>query len=713
MERYVCIHGHFYQPPRENPWLDDVEAQDSAAPYHDWNERITEECYRPNAASRILGPGGKVIATVNNYARMSFNFGPTLLYWLASHAPDVYRSIIAADKKSRRLFGGHGAAIAQAYNHMIMPLANAGDKHTQVIWGMRDFEYHFGRRPEGMWLPETAVDIETLEVLAGHGIKFTILAPRQALRVRRIGREKWTDVDGGRIVTTKPYLCRLPSGKAIDLFFYNDPVARHIADGDLLKDGERFALRLAGIFDENDESPQLAHIAADGETYGHHRRHGDMALAYCFHYIEANRLARPTVYGEYLEKFPPAFEVQIAENTAWSCSHGLERWRSNCGCYYGRFPSGRQQWRGPLRNAMDWLRDELFAVYERGMSVYAEDCRRVRDDYINVVNDRSPENVDRFLSSITTAASAAGIPKKQDPGQRTQDKEWRPSAALKPPAAAGEPCAGRMPAPRLRTSLGCSVGGQPSRLHAPGAKALSADSSAGRPLDAGGKVTVLKLLEMQRNAMLMYTSCGWFFDDICGIEAVQIMQYAAKAIQLVKEVEGADLEPAFMDLLRLAPANDARFADGGAAYEALAKSASVDLNRVAVHVAISSVFERRQEESDVYCYSVRIEQYDRLESGSGILAAGRVTIRSRIVLENYRVDFAVFHAGGHELICGVSAPMPDGEFAAVSRKLQEAFNGGDAAEVAGLINASFGPNLYSLKHLFMDDRRRYADPEPI
>ena len=187
MEHYVCIHGHFYQPPRENPWLEEVELQDSAYPYHDWNERITEECYRPNMASRILGPDRKIIDIVNNYSKISFDFGPTLLSWLERHAPDVYQGVIDADKKSQERFSGHGAAIAQAYNHIIMPLANSRDKRTQIAWGIYDFEHRFGRKPEGMWLPETAVDLETLDILAEYGIKFTILSPHQAKRVRSIG----------------------------------------------------------------------------------------------------------------------------------------------------------------------------------------------------------------------------------------------------------------------------------------------------------------------------------------------------------------------------------------------------------------------------------------------------------------------------------------------------------------------------------------------
>ncbi|HXE43521.1 MAG TPA: hypothetical protein VN516_10880, partial [Candidatus Baltobacteraceae bacterium] len=207
MGKFVCLHGHFYQPPRENPWLEAVELQDSAAPYHDWNERITYECYAPNARSRLLDEFGHIRKIVNNYSRISFNFGPTLLSWLKDNMPDVHQAIVDADKKSRERYSGHGSALAQCFNHMIMPLANARDKHTQTIWGIYDFESRFGRKPEGIWLPETAADNETLDVLAQHGIKFTILSPYQASRVRALGENSdWQDVNGAQIDTTKPYL---------------------------------------------------------------------------------------------------------------------------------------------------------------------------------------------------------------------------------------------------------------------------------------------------------------------------------------------------------------------------------------------------------------------------------------------------------------------------------------------------------------------------
>jgi alpha-amylase/alpha-mannosidase (GH57 family) len=629
MEHYICIHGHFYQPPRENPWLEDVEVQDAAYPYHDWNEKITQECYRQNAASRILGPDKKIIDIVNNYSKISFDFGPTLLSWLQRHAPDVYGSVIEADKKSREAFSGHGAAIAQAYNHTIMSLANVQDKHTQVIWAVSDFEYRFGRKPEGMWLPETAVDMQTLEVLAEHEIKFTILAPHQARRIRQIGANQWTDVDKDKIDTTRAYLCRLASGRTINLFFYHGPTAVDVADGRILQNGEVFAKRLVSILGQNNEHPQLAHIATDGETYGHHHRHTDMALAYCLFYIQSNDLAKITVYGEYLEKFPPTYEVQIHENTSWSCSHGIERWRSNCGCHYGRHPSGKQQWRPALREAMDWLRDQLASIYESRAAQYVADPWQLRNTYIAVINDRSIENTEKFL--------------------------WR---------------------------------------------------LQGRELANDEKVAILKLLEMQRNAMLMYTSCGWFFDDISGIEAIQIMQYASRAIQLAKEVASQDFEPGFKNILEKAPANVKEFANGKGVYEAFVKPSSIDLNRVGAHLAVSSIFEEYTDKKDVYCYWTNIESYDRVDAGIQALAVGRATIQSNIVLERHSVDFGVLHFGDHNLICGVNARMTDEAFSNMQESLKNAFGKGDTTEAMRLMSISFGGNNYSLWHLFKDQQRR-------
>jgi alpha-amylase/alpha-mannosidase (GH57 family) len=498
MDRFVCIHAHFYQPPRENPWLAEVEAQESARPYHDWNERITAECYLPNTASPILDARGEVVRTLNNYSRISFNFGPTLLSWMETHHPEVSGAIVDAEMETRQCFSGHGSAIAQVYNHMILPLANKRDKRTQVIWGITDFETRFGRRPEGMWLPETAVDLESLEILAEAHIKFTILSPHQAARVRQNGEEEWSEVPAGRIDTRHPYLCRLPSGKSISIFFYDRLVSRDVAFGGLLENGESLARRLVGEFTQ-EEGPQLVNIATDGETYGHHHRHGDMALAYCLNTIESNKLARITNYGEFLEISPPQSEVQIFENTSWSCPHGLERWRSHCGCSSQYSGGWNQEWRRPLREAMDRLRDNLAALYETEASKHLVDHWMARDEYVSAVLDQREEVANQFIASHL------------------------------------------------------KVG----------------------PLQGGVK-SILDLLEMQRYAMLMFTSCGWFWDEISGIETVQVMRYAARAMQLANAATGIDLEPEFVRMIQAAPSNNHLFRNGAEVYQSLVRPAVVE-----------------------------------------------------------------------------------------------------------------------------------------
>ncbi len=498
MDRFICIHAHFYQPPRENPWLGQIEPQESAHPYHDWNERISAECYSPNAASPILDAKGGVERTVNNYSKISFNFGPTLLSWMETHHPEVYSTIIHADKETGRSFSGHGSAIAQVYNHMIMPLADRRDKQTQVRWGIADFESRFGRHPEGMWLPETAVDLESLETLAEASIKFTLLGPHQAARVRRIGGEKWSDIAGGSIDTRRSYLCHLPSGRSISIFFYDRLISHDVSFGGLLHNGETLARRLVEGFTDA-EGAQLVNIATDGEIYGHHHRHGNMALAYCLNYIGSNRLARVTNYGEFLEKSPPRFEVQIIENTSWSCAHGVERWRRNCGCSSQHVTGWSQEWRQPLRETMNWLRDSLATLYETEASKYLLDPWKARDEYVSVLLDQREGGADRFIAGHLRNG-------------RSQHR----------------------------------------------AK------------------SVLDLLEMQRYAMLMFTSCGWFWDEISRIETVQIMRYAARAMQLARAATGADLEPQFVKMIEAAPSNNHRFRNGARVYQVEVKSAMVE-----------------------------------------------------------------------------------------------------------------------------------------
>jgi alpha-amylase/alpha-mannosidase (GH57 family) len=627
MNRHVCIHCHFYQPPRENPWLEEVELQDSAYPFHDWNERITEECYAPNTASRILDAEKRIVEIVNNYAKISFNFGPTLLSWLERKVPEVYEAIIEADRLSRDRFSGHGSAMAQVYNHVIMPLATTRDKRTQVIWGIRDFEHRFGRKPEGMWLAETAVDLETLEILAEHGIAFTILAPHQAGRVRRL-EEKWRDVSGAAIDPRMPYLCALPSGRTITLFFYDGPASRDVAFGGLLRSGEDFASRLLGLFSKA-EGPQIAHIATDGESYGHHHRFGDMALAYALHHVESNNLARITNYGEYLELQPPAHEVEIIENTSWSCAHGIERWRSDCGCSTGTHPGWSQAWRAPLREAMNWLGDTLASIYEREMTSYVHDPWGARDDYIEVILDRSADAVESFLSRHIS-----------------------------------------------------------------------------RDLSGGERVKLLKLLEMQRHAMLMFTSCAWFFEDISDIETVQVMQYASRAMQLAEEVSGEDLEPRYLEFLKQAPSNVSEFGNGTEIWEAFVVPATIDLLRAGAHYAISSLFEEYPETIRIFSYTTTSEVYELEEAGIQRLAVGKAVVHSNITGEEREIGFAVLHLGDHNLIGGVRSYMGDEPFSGMRQAIKKAFGKSDITEIIRLMDTYFETHNYSLWHLFKDEQRK-------
>jgi alpha-amylase/alpha-mannosidase (GH57 family) len=625
MNRYVCIHGHFYQPPRENAWLEEIETQDSASPFHDWNERITAECYAPNAASRILDSQERICDIVNNYSKISFNLGPTLLSWMELHAREVYDAIIEADRLSRRNFSGHGSAIAQVYNHAIMPLADRRDKQTQVVWGIQDFEYRFGRKPEGMWLAETAVDIETLEALARNGIAFTILAPHQAVRARKVSKRRGNT--SLPLDTRQAYRCRLPSGRAINLFFYDGAISRDVAFGKLLSSGLDFANRLCGAFARDTRKPQLVHLATDGETYGHHHKFGDMALAYCLHHIESSRQANLTVYGEFLERFPPAHEVEIVENTSWSCAHGVERWRADCGCNMGR-EGWNQKWRAPLREALNWLRDALREVYEQGMRPFASDPWKARDRYIDCILDRRRENIERFFT-----------------------------------------------------------------------RAMS------RQLTEEEKSSALLLLEMQRHAQLMFTSCGWFFDEISGIETAQILQYAARAIELTERASGVSLEKTFIEKLRSAPSNLPRFGNGAGVYEKTIRPSMIDLPRVAAHYAVSSLFEDYREVEEIFSYTVRAESCERAEAGRQRLSTGRILLRSIVTREESCLSFASLHLGDHNLVAGVSS-MTEEDFDAMRKALKTAFDRSDTSEAIRLLERHFEKHSYSLGHLFTDERRR-------
>jgi len=634
MERYICIHGHFYQPPRENAWLEYVEWQNSAYPYHDWNERVTAECYLPNTSSRILDKDGFIDKIVNNYAKISFDFGPTLLDWLEENSPDVYQAIIEADKQSMENFSGHGSAMAQAYNHIIMPLANHRDRYSQVAWGIRDFEHRFGRKAEGMWLPETAVDLETLDIMAELGIKFTVLAPLQAGRIRRIGTQNWKDVHGANVDPTRAYIVNLPSRRKINVFFYDGPISNAVAFEDLLKNGDVFAKRLTGAFSDNRDHPQLVHIATDGETYGHHHRFGDMALAFTIHDIETSGTAKITNYGEFLEKYPPDYEAEIIEKTSWSCRHGIDRWWSACGDATGssNHPDWNQEWRTPLRNAMDWLRDTLAPRYERKARPLLKDPWAARDGYIDVILDRSKESVAEFFSKY-----------------------------------------------------------------------------AARELNRDERITALKLLELQRHAMLMYTSCGWFFDELSRPEPAQVIQYAGRVVQLARDLFRGDMEESFLKIMEQAKSNIPEQGDGRRIYDNLVRPAMIDLTKVAAHYAVSSLFEDYRDKNKVYCYFVDNEDYHITECGQARLVTGRACVTSEITEETAVISYGVFHFGGHVINAGVREYQGETEYQDTVSKISNTCSAADFTEVMRLLDKHFGGATYSLKSLFRDEQRKVLD----
>ena len=638
MDKYICIHGHFYQPPRENTWLDAVEMQDSAFPYHDWNARITAECYGPNTASRILDPDGKIVGILNNFSRISFNIGPTLLSWLEENEPSIYQDILNADRESMNFYSGHGAALAQVYNHIIMPLANLRDKRTQVYWGIRDFEKRFERKPEGMWLAETAVDTETLEVLAEYNIRFTILSQRQARQVRNIGKGRWKNLGENKIDPRRPYMLRLPSGRSIVIFFYDDAISQDIAFEGLLYNGEEFASRLLNAFqekkekDEKKEDSPLVHVATDGETYGHHHEKGEMGLAYCLYHIENTQAARITNYGEYLEKFPPEKEVRIHENSSWSCVHGVERWRSDCGCNTGMHPLWNQKWRAPLREALDHLRNRLSEFFENEAGKFFSDPWEARNEYISIVLDRSPENMEQFLKEQT-----------------------------------------------------------------------------GRELYPEEKTRALKFLEMQRHALLMYTSCGWFFDEISGPETVQIIQYAARAIQLAEQLGSGKIEENFTELLKKAPSNLPEYVNGKAVYDLLVRPAMVGLDRVGAHFAVSSLFEQYERNDRTYCYTVETLSNEKMHAGKFSASVGRIRVRSDMTWEQETFSHATVHLSDQDINCSMGPSDNDRAFEDFLEEFRKSFYNSDIQNTIRLADRHFGEHNYNLWHLFRDEQRKIMD----
>jgi alpha-amylase/alpha-mannosidase (GH57 family) len=633
-QRYLVIHGHFYQPPRENPWTEAIERQPSAAPYHDWNERVAAECYHPNAFSRILSPYQERIADiVNNYASISFNFGPTLLAWLARHDPTTYERILAADRLSVERFSGHGNAIAQAYNHMILPLANERDQVTQVRWGLADFRHRFGRDPESLWLPETAVNQTTLRILCDHRLRFLILSPYQAERVRPLdGRREWKEVGNGGLETSRPYRCFAPDAagrgsrkRYIDIFFYHGDLSRGIAFEHILRDARVFAERIEASYPTSDRGPALVSAATDGESYGHHEPFGDMGLAYLLHVEAARRELQVTNFGEHLERFPPQDEVELksgpeGEGTSWSCSHGVGRWVRDCGCNTGQHPDWNQKWRGPLRAAFDALRDELAPFFEEQAASIFRDPWAARDAYIDVILQRDSETVDRFFAEH----------------------------------------------------------GHPG-------------------LDEEKRVRGLKLLEMQRHAMLMYTSCGWFFDDLSGIETVQVIRYAARAVQLAESLGLGDVEQRLISRLKEARSNLPEVRDGATIYERQVKPSMVTFSGVVSHFAIRSTFESFRDSRKIYHYTITRAESQRLPDGPREKTVGLVEVQSGTTLEKRTYGYLLAaQPRSQRFDCWVRTVTAETSLNDLVR----------AAEESGVKKRPWSRTRYTLLDMLQEDRER-------
>jgi alpha-amylase/alpha-mannosidase (GH57 family) len=632
----ICLHGHYYQPPRESAWLEYVERQESAAPYHDWNERIHYECYSPNSRARVYDRHGQVVDIVNNFEKMSFNIGPTLMSWLELKHPETYKRIIDADRLSRMSHNGHGNAIAQVYNHMIMPLAARRDKKTQVRWGIEEFRLRYGRDPEGMWLPETACNEETLEILVEEGIRFTLLEPHQAEAFRPFNGE-WKDVSNGSIDPKQPYRCYLRNhpSKYIDIFFYDGPISKAVSFEDLLKDAKHLLGKLETAIVDYGGRPQLIHIATDGETYGHHKPFGDRVVAYLLNVSAAERGYRVVNYGEYLEEFPPHCEVRLksgenGEGTSWSCPHGVRRWKDHCGCRGGGPLEWNQHWRRPLREALDWLRERLVEVYEWQAPQYLKDIWEVRDHYIHVLLNRERSRIDNFFYRF---------------GQR--------------------------------------------------------------PLNPAEVTKCLKLLEMQRYAMLMYTSCGWFFTELSGIETQQILQYAARAVQLAWEITGTSYEEEFLERLSKAKSNIELFKDGRGVYEKLVKPSVATIENAVGGFAIGSIFENyypSTEDFPLYCYDIHVYYQRKESSGNLTLNFGRVKVTSRVTLEERDMVFSVVQIGLYDFHCSIKPYHSDAELEKLEKELFDELDHGEILELVKKIDVYPGVIHLTLKDLFLDDR---------
>jgi alpha-amylase/alpha-mannosidase (GH57 family) len=628
MARFVCLHGHFYQPPRENPWIEEIEVQDSAEPFHDWNERIAVECYGPNGAARLKGPEDRIVDIVNNYVRLSFNFGPTLLAWLERSRPDAYASVLEADARSV-LERGHGNALAQGYSHAILPLASPRDRLTQIRWGLSDFRRRFRRDPEGFWLPETAADEATLAALAAEGLRFTVLSPYQARRVRPPGGE-WHDATDARFDPTRPYRVRTASGD-LTVFFYDGHIARDLAFGSALTSPDALVRSLEGGYDPARGHDEILTIAFDGETLGHHKKGGDEVLAAAMRRLARRDDPRIVNLGQALDLVPVEWEAEIVEGSSWSCAHGIERWRSDCGCQVGGEPGWTQRWRAPLLAALEGLRDRLGELYEREAAPLLQDPWGARDRFVEVATDPERSDALGFLAR-----------------------------------------------------------------------------EAGRPLEGEEAVKALRLLELQRQSLLMFTSCGWFFAELSGIETVQVMKYAARAIQLARDASGVDLEAGFAEALARAIPNRPEHRDGRTVYESLVKPSVVTLEGLAAHLAMASTVRETPGEGAVFCYRYRLDRRRVAQSGPAAMTLGHMHLESETTRETLDALYCVLHFGAADFRCGIAPYRGEAHHAEVEAALFAKLERLSFHRVLREIDRFFPGRDYALRDLFLDERRRVA-----
>jgi len=635
---YVVIHGHFYQPPRENPWIEQIEVETSAYPYHDWNNRINTECYTPNGCARVYDGQHRILDIINNYEFISFNFGPTLLSWLEDKAPHAYQRILDADRRSLAHLG-HGNALAQAYNHTILPLATPRDRETQIIWGLKDFTHRFQRPAEALWLPETAVNLPTLAALVQHGLKFVILSPFQAARVRPLAGGPWERVQAHTLDTTQAYRCYLPEGggkpakrQYIEVFFYNGAVAADISFGDLLQDSNRLAARLAAGFSPSQARPQILTVATDGENYGHHKKFGELALAHTLTQALPQKGLQLCNYAAFLGMAPPQMEVELylgpgGDGSSWSCAHGMERWRSDCGCSTGGQPTWNQRWRAPLREAFDFLNERLAVIFESQAQKYLRDPWEARNSYIQVILDRTPETLARFF----VREGKAGLSRS----------DWVPA---------------------------------------------------------------LKLLEMQRHALLMYTSCGWFFADLAGLETLQVLKYAARALQLGQNFTSENLETPFLQHLEPAVSNLPAAGSGRDLYLQRIKPAVVDFPKVVNQWAITWLKEReRQCPTNIYHFQVETLEVEDKAQGSLVLGAGRLRLTSGATLKSQLLNFFTVFMGSYLYRTQIMQSTAPQDFHLLKHELFQVLESTPEDLIASMARR-LGERYYSFHDMFLEEK---------